>query len=533
MKKLIIIISLIGLSACSAGANISSQVAIKAADCPKSTGVYSLKANKKNDFSQEVNFHILNIEGDKNTIKFQTLKHDFIFCRANSTWAVQSGTIKSELLPPSNYAELAKELVNPPYKKISFQGKTYQYRVVLEPKFVLSKDNLLSRPTVEPEKDKVVFELLTPNSKQPQRQTLYTLKDLQQKAVKSGYSSQGIQLGSPRISAGLMHIDSFWWAIAFEQAEGNTGIATIVNYAPQVGKFIVHQPQELGWQQITDLVVTGDKNNPTLWMGTKTSGEGNEYLPANGLVAYRPGQNPNSGLLRSYTVHNSPLVGAIPGKLRLETDRLWVGTGNGVCQIKWQAAERSDWSCWRFAAMTKLPSAGVPLYQALTNQTPAVKLTSSSSDVEVLWWSPMDLQSQKGRYEVRYPQGFTVKLAQGASLKKSQMPPGKPPVEWSGFEWHWQGDRFVRGFDELASNNFGGGVQGIGSNRDAIRQTNWNTIRGDLELLQLSPKSTSLRYYSGWVDEKLLTPYLTVMPQERPLNPQPNPLVSIAKKLQS
>ena len=145
----------------------------------------------------------------------------------------------------------------------------------------------------------------------------------------------------------------------------------------------------------------------------------------------------------------------------------------------------------------------------------------------------MDLQSQKGRYEVRYPQGFTVKLAQGASLKKSQLPPGKPPVEWSGFEWHWQGDRFVRGFDEVASNNFGGGVQGIGSNRDAIRQTNWNTIRGDFELLQLSPKSTSLRYYSGWVDEKLLTPYLTVVPQERPLNPQPNPLWRVASDIMS
>lgn len=530
MRKLLAIISLIGLSACNT-TNSSSQATTKAA-CPKYNKV-DLPKIDKNNFSQQFNFHILNIAGDQNTIKFQTLKHDFIFCRANSTWAVQSGTIKSELFPPSNYAELAKELINPAYKKISFQGKTYQYRVVLEPKFVLSKDNLLSRPTVEPEKDKVVFELLAPNSKQPQRQTLYTLKDLQQKAIKSGYSSQGIQLGSPRITAGLMHIDSFWWAIAFEQAEGNTGIATIVKYTPQVGKFTVDQPEKLGWQQITDLVVTGDKNNPTLWMGTKTSGEGNEYLPANGLVAYRPGQNPNSGVLRSYTVHNSPLVGAIPDKLRLETDRLWVGTGNGVCQIKLPAAERSDWTCWRFAVMTKLPSEGVPLYQALTNQTPAVKLTSSSSDVEVLWWNPVDLHSQNGRYEIRYPQGFTVKLDQGASvLKSQQLPDGKPPVDWLGFEWHWIGDRFVRGFDELASNNFGGGVQGIGSNRDAIRQTDWNTIRGDLELIELSPKSTSLRYYSGWVDDKLLTPYLTVVPQELPLNPQPNPLVSIAKQLQ-
>lgn len=81
------------------------------------------------------------------------------------------------------------------------------------------------------------------------------------------------------------------------------------------------------------------------------------------------------------------------------------------------------------------------------------------------------------------------------------------------------GDRFVRGFDEVASNYFGGGVQGIGSNRDVLRQTNWNAIRGDLELIKLSPKLTDLRYYSGWVDEKLLKPYLTIVPQKRPINP--------------
>lgn len=525
MRNIITIISLIGLSACNAEFNTFSQ-AITKADCPSPKVVY-LQTKNKNNLSERFNFHIYNIESDKNTIKFQSLKHDFVFCRANKSWTVQPGTIKTQLLPRSNYTEISKELVNPEYKSINYQGKTYKYRVVLEPGFVLGKDNLLSRPRVEAEKDRVVFELLVPNSK-PVRHTLYTLKDLQHQAVKSGYSEQGIQLGFPRITASLIHGDALWWAIAFSSSEGNTGIATIISYQPQVGIKLI-QPEELRSSQITDLVITGDQNNPTLWMGTKNSSEGNEYLPAQGLVAYSPDmQNPNSGVLRSYNVHNSSLVGAIPDKLKLETD-IWVATGNGVCQINWQAAD-SNWRCWRFAAMAKLPVAGVPLYQASTNKTPAVKLASSSlSDVEVLWWSALENQSQNGRYEVRYPQGFTIKLDQGASLLKSQqLPDGKPPVDWLGYEWHWQGDRFVRGLDEVASNYFGGGVQGIGSNRDVLRQTNWNTIRGDLELIELSP-NTDLRYYSGWVDDKLLTPYITIVPQERPQNPQPNPLWRVVR----
>jgi hypothetical protein len=93
-------------------------------------------------------------------------------------------------------------------------------------------------------------------------------------------------------------------------------------------------------------------------MGTNISGEGNQYIPASGLVAYRPdSQNLSSGAVTSYNVNNSPLVGAIPDKLRLEDDTLWVSTGNGVCKLKWQAADNpASWSCWRFALMAKLPS---------------------------------------------------------------------------------------------------------------------------------------------------------------------------------
>ena len=410
-----------------------------------------------------------------------------------------------------------------------------------EPKFSLKENNLITREKEPaPAEDKVVFELLTPDNKTSQRQTIYTLKDLDAASVKMGFSASGNQLGFPRVTSAVIYGKRIWWSVSFEQGEGNNGIATIVSYDPQTNKFTFIQPEELGFTQITDLVITGDAKNPTLWMGTQISGEGNPYIPAKGLVAYRPDlQNPNSGSLTAYTVYNSPLVGAIPDKLLLENDQLWVSTANGVCQVQWQTADSSDsWNCWRFAAMAKLPSEELPLYSASTNKTPAVSLSPNNgqSTVEVLWWSPLDSQTGKGRYEVRYPQGFTVNLDEGASPYEFPipLPLGKPRVSWPGFDWHWNGEGFVRGWDEVSGNLVGGGPQGIGSGEFLPNvPMNWNAMRGDLELLELSNQSTRIKYNSAWVDEAKLQPYLTVVPQELPQNPQPNPLAAKAKQLPS
>jgi hypothetical protein len=223
--------------------------------------------------------------------------------------------------------------------------------------------------------------------------------------------------------------------VAFEQGEGNNGIATIISYDPKTDKVSLIQPEALWFTQIADLAITGEANNPTFWIGTNISGEGNLYIPAKGLVAYRPNsQNPNTGSLKAYTVHNSPIVGAIPDKLRLENDKLWVSTANGICHLKWETADNADnWNCWRFAAMAKLPQE-LPIYSALTNKTPAASLFSKD-DVEVLWWSPVNYQTQKGRYEVRYAQGFSAKLEEGA--KPYEFPrtlsPGKPSILLAGF----------------------------------------------------------------------------------------------------
>ncbi len=524
------------LNSCASVSNNSAQtnnvVKPQVQSCPQETVVALPVTQPDENFSDRFDFHIYNILADADTLKFQSLKQDFVFCRGNNTLTVQPGTLAKNLLPPSDYVKLAAELVNPRLKNIDFQGKTYQYRVLREPPFSLDENNLITREKEpKPAEDKVVFELITPDNQSSQKQTLYTLEDLQAAA-------SGSQLGFPRITSSITYGERIWWTISFEQGEGNNGLPTILNYDPQTNKFTLIQPKELEFTQITDLSITGDVKSPTLWMGTQLSGEGNPYLPAKGLVAYRPDlQNPNSGSLTAYTVHNSPLVGAIPDKLRLENELLWVSTANGICQVKWQTADNSDsWNCWRFAAMAKLPTEELPLYSTSINKTPAVSLSAKNGEetLEVLWWSLVDFQTRKGRYEVRYPQGFTANLNEGASLYEFpiSLPPGKPPVSWPGFLWHWNGEDFVRGWDEVSGNFVGGGPQGVGSGEfSPDAPMNWNAMRGDLELLELSSESTRLKYYSGWVDETKLQPYLTVVPQELPPNPKPNPLAAKVKQI--
>ena len=524
--RIFTILSLVWLlNACASQTNQSSQAIGNAADCPKQSAPLPITALKQDEgFYERFDYHIRNIAADANTVKFQALKYDFVFCRGNNTWTVQPGTLPTELQPPRNFTQYDRER----YRTIDFNGKTYQYRVILDPTASGSDGQ-------RPEPQKVIFELITPDRKQPQRQTLYTLNELTQAKV-------GNKLGVPRITAALNYNNRLFWTVASEQGEGFSGIATIISYEAQKNEFTIIQPDQIKRQQITDLVITGDAN-PTFWMGTQISGEGNSYLRGMGLVAYRPNpQNLKSGSVKSYQANNSPLVGIIPDKLRLENDKLWVGTGNGVCQLQWQAADNpQSWSCWRFALKANLPSAGLPISNSLLNKTAAdtLKPATNSETIEVLWWTPTNYQTRKGRYEVRYDKAFTVTLdEQGAELLppdmakiRAEIQPGSSPVYWSGSEWNWNGSRWVRGFDAVASNYSGGGPRGIGSNRDAREVLNWNAMRGDLELLSLSGKSTSVKHYSGWVDEALLQPYPTVVLQERSANPQPNPLDAIAKQL--
>ncbi len=49
-------------------------------------------------------------------------------------------------------------------------------------------------------------------------------------------------------------------------------------------------------------------------------------------------------------------------------------------------------------------------------------------------------------------------------------------------------------------------------------------MRGNLDLIKLTKNSTNVKYYSGWVDDSLLQPYLTIIPAKKPQNAKPNPL---------
>ena len=155
-------------------------------------------------------------------------------------------------------------------------------------------------------------------------------------------------------------------------------------------------------------------------------------------------------------------------------------------------------------------------------------------------FTTIDQKTSKGRYEVSYPQGFTVNLNdQGVTFFpkeveqiRAKIQPGNSQFYWLGSEWHWNGEHFVRGLDEVALNRFGGGPRGITSNRaNSNLPLNSYAIRGNLDLLSLSEKSTSVKYYSGWIDDTDIKLYLTTMPQERPNVAQPNPLEAIVPRL--
>ncbi len=541
MKRIVAILGLVGLvNACASQSNQSSKgvesvvnspkptasspkptsksdsAADSAANSPKPTVSLTERLSDGNNYYPgQFDFHIRNLVADANTVKFQSRKHDFVFNRGNSSWSVQPGSLPSNFVSQEKkHSEALARKAIPSYETIKFKGKTYQYQVNL-------KGN--SEPPDCSKEAKVVIELTTPESKQARTQTLYT----------------GSCLSFPYITAAKIYGNRLWWSLAFPQGEGFTGKATLVGYDPQQDKWTVIHPEGMDNQEILDFEFAGNPDRPTIWMATKISGECVNYVPGMGLVAYRPNSsNLQSGSVTSYRVDNSPLIGTIPDKLLLESDKLWVGTGNGVCQLLVSAPDNPEsWKCWRFALTAKLPSEGLPLYSALLNQTPAVTLDATTGQsVEVLWWLPTDQRMsdkpirRKGRYEVRYDKGFTATLdGQGASLW-SHGPSRKPSVLWMGWDWHWDGDRFVRGFDEAPIEGGCGIPRAIGPKGDMTGSP--NAMRGEFELLNLSKNSTSVKYYSGWVDDALLNPYLTVVPQ-RPKNRQPNPLESVVKQLQS
>lgn len=498
MKRTIVLFLFMGLlNACEGqtSQNLSESDRLTCPAPPASPP--ALLPSPEGDLLNRFDFQIRNIEVNESFLRFQSLNHDFIFCRENESWIADKGTFDAGAL-------LFEGEVS--YQTVALQGQTYQYRAVLDPDFTSGRRS-----------QRAVIEVIPPAATEPIVAELYNLQDIRKAKL-------GNDLAYPEFVRALPYGDRLLLSVSAPSGEGFAGIATLAFYDPQSQAIELKHPEELKGQIITDMAISASSENPKIWLTTQTSGEGNPYLPGMGLVSYEL----NSNAIATYHVRNSPLIGVIPTKLQVDGTDLWVGTGNGICRIEGEEAERSEgWQCWRFAVIANLANGGVTLYDRLAAQKPA--LTLEAKRVEVLWRSPLAYEDNApGRYEVVYPEGFSTAIVGGKTtwsqwgIKKQAY---SAPFNWPGAEWYWTGKRFQRGFDGVALNLVGGGPIGIGQ-----KGFNPNTspdvaaMRGDLDLLALTAGKTEVRYYSGWVDEALLSPYVEIVPVESISNSQTNPL---------
>ena len=154
----------------------------------------------------------------------------------------------------------------------------------------------------------------------------------------------------------------------------------------------------------------------------------------------------------------------------------------------------------------------------------------------MLWWLPQNNRDSNspGRYEVIYKSGFTFTLDNRGAIPWTDLYNSpqtqlswQAPLYWAGKDWSWNGNVFVRGFDQVPLNYFGGGFMGISQQEYSPNNLDINAMRGDLELVELSSDATTVKHFSGWVSDRLLEPYLTIIPIKNPSINQPNPLVSL------
>lgn len=474
-----------------------------------------IDVKSREDFFRLFDFYIQAIIKQSDRLIFQTKNHDLVFCQGDQSFSIQPSTRQSP--PEKNYQQLLEELSNPPYENITLNEQNYQYRVLLEPN---------PFPNFQVEANQVIFELVTPNNPNPIRQVVYDLEQTKK-------AQAGITLGVPKIVTTKIFDKQIYWAISPEQGEGNGGIATIIKYDPNNNKLSLIQPQELNNQQINDFVITEENNNLTFWLAVQQSGEGNPYLASMGLVVFQP---ENNNYLQSYHVRNSPIIGAIPTKLEVDNQFLWLGTGNGICQvIRAKIADYHSWQCWQIKLLANLNQEKIDLFPSLLSEEKIGELSNESTQqnkqIEVLWWAGNQESGDEGRYEIKYDLGTNLKLAEGFSSWQEiygdeySKPSWKAPVYWVGNDWYWRNEKFQRGFDSVPLNAFGGGFSGITiPSENYTFPLNSASIRGDLDLINISQSSTEIKYYSAWVDSKLLTPYLTLIPAPKFDQTKPNPL---------
>ncbi|MGD1952007.1 MAG: hypothetical protein ACFB14_20520 [Leptolyngbyaceae cyanobacterium] len=433
------------------------------------------------------------VEATEATLTFKGRRYAFTVCKRERTWGVEA----LDVAPPveEDYAEYFESLGDPDYETITSQEQTYEARVRLDAPWIDEE------PVSENDLEQVIFELIKPGESEPTTQVLYTNTDVIEQEL-------GVSAGVPTITQALATDNTLWWSIGFEQGEGASGVATVVQYQIDEDRLILWQPSELGNAQITDLALTTNDDDTVLWLGTQYSSEGNPHLPAQGLVAFWPADN----TIETYTVENSPLIGAIPTRLWAADEQLWVATANGVCEVDWAEINANEsWDCWQFSTMVDI-STDQNLYASLLADTP-IQQADNPQTVELLWVADTDISTPESsvRYEINYEPGITVELTQGADYYVG--PEGDPEdgyFWWPGQDWSWNGQRFIRPWDQVAVNYVGGGPQGIGPDEYTDFIADWRTMRGEFELLNLTPDTTEIRYYSAWIDADGVEPWVTV-----------------------
>lgn len=462
---------------------------------------------------ERFDFRPTDVSATDGTLTFKGKRYSFTFCKRDRTWGIAALNPASET--EADYATYLETLSDPEYEAVTSNEQTYRARVRLDASWL---DN---QSDASEDREQVIFEMIKPGDSETISQVLYTNAEIIAQEL-------GASAGVPVLTRSIANEDSLWWSIGFEQGEGASGITTIVQYKIETDELILWQPPDLGPAQITDLAVTGTEQELTLWLGTQYSGEGNPYLPAKGLVAYRP----IADTLTTYTVENSPMVGAIPTRLWTDADTLWVATGSGACEVKWPSIDISDsWDCWRFATMADIP-ANQTLYASLLAEN-SIDTTETSSAVELLWVTDTDISTPEAtiRYEINYPSGITTTLNQGADYYIGPNNQDDGYFWWPGGEWSWNGERFVRYWDQVATNYVGGGPQGIGPDEYENYIIDWKTMRGEFELVNLTQDSTEITYYSAWIDGANIEPWVTVMEVANPSLDKANPTDTILAEL--
>ncbi|MEM9267161.1 MAG: hypothetical protein AAGA46_16720 [Cyanobacteria bacterium P01_F01_bin.13] len=462
---------------------------------------------------QRFDFRPTKVNATDTTLTFASRRYSFTFCKSDRTWGIEALDPAAET--EADYATYLEDISDPDYEPVTDNDQTYRARVRLDASWINDAKDASDN------QEQVIFELIKPGA-ETISQVLYTNTDIIEREL-------GASAGVPHISRALATDDALWWSIGFEQGEGATGIATVIQYKPDTDEVVLWQPTDLDHAQITDMAITGTNQDLTLWLGTQYSGEGNPFLPAKGLVAYKP----NTKNVRSYTVENSPLPGAIPTRLWTEDEILWVGTAHGVCEVEWAAIDVSDsWDCWQFVTIADVPSEQ-ELYASLLAESPMDTLESADS-IELLWVTDTDISTPSAtvRYEISYAPGLVSQLEQGADY---YVYPDSQPDEgyfwWPGQDWSWNGQRFVRHRDQVATNYVGGGPQGIGSDNYENYVVDWKTMRGEFELLNLTPEVTEIKYYSAWINGDNIEPWVTVTERDNPSFNTVNPTETVLSDL--